>query len=94
MATKNVQLSFKDLIFGQTGDDVMGSRLGPILANIFVKYYEKKILEKVICILHYRYVDDVFTKFPSKNYLFSMLNKMHKCISSTVEEKITRKFIC
>ena len=42
MATKNVQLSFKDLIFGQTGDDVMGSRLGPILANIFVKYYEKK----------------------------------------------------
>ena len=40
MATKNVQLSFNDLIFSLTDDVAMESPLGPIPANIFVEYYE------------------------------------------------------
>ena len=46
MATKNVQLSFNDIMIRQIGGVVMGSPLSPIIANIFVCYYENSVLCK------------------------------------------------
>ena len=43
---------------------------------------------------YYMYVDDVFAVFPIKNDVttfFTMLKKMHKCRSFTVEEETSRK---
>ena len=40
MATKIVQISFKDFKFHQIDGVAMERLLGPILPNIFVGYYE------------------------------------------------------
>ena len=75
MATKNVQFSFNDLIFRQIDSVAMGSPLGPILANIFVGYYENNLLslDNSKPLAYYRYFDDVFDIFPSKNNVNSFL---------------------
>ena len=44
MATKNVQLSFNNLMFRQIDGVARGSPLGSILAKIFVGYYENCLL--------------------------------------------------
>ena len=53
MATKNVQLSFNDLIFRQTNGVAIDNPLGRILANIFVGCENNLLLKanKAICIL-------------------------------------------
>ena len=70
----------------------MGSPLGPILAYIFVRYceYSLLLLDNSKPLAYYRYVNDVFAIFLSKNNVnnfFILLNKMHEYIVSTVEEK-------
>ena len=80
-------------MFRQIDSVAMGSSLGPILANIFVGYYENSLLslDNSKPLAYYRYVDDVFAIFPSKNNVnnfFTLLNKMHKCIVFTVKEEI------
>ena len=93
MATKNVQFSFNDQLFRQIDGVAMGS---PILANIFVAYYKNSLLSlnNSNPLAYYRYVDDIFAIFPSKNSVnnfFTSLKKMHKCIVFTVEEEISGK---
>ena len=44
----------------------MGSPLGPVLANLFMGYREKKWLQefdKVKVLIYKRYVDDIFDMF-------------------------------
>ena len=70
----------------------MGSPLGPILANVFVSYYGNSLLSlnNSKPLAYYKYVDMFFAIFPYKNNVnnfFTLLNKMHKCIVFTVEEK-------
>ena len=59
----------------------MGSSLDPASANIFVGYYEGKLLKRVTKPLMYRqYVDDTFTVFHNKaecNEFFTHLNSLH-----------------
>ena len=96
MATKNVHFSFNNLTFRQIGGVAMGSPLGPQLANIFVGYYGNSLLslDNSKPLAYYRYVNDGFAIFPSKNNVnnfFTLLNKMRKCIVFTVEEEISGK---
>ena len=85
-------------MFRQIDGVAMGSLLGPILANILVGNYETSLLplDNSKPLAYYRYVDDVFSIFPSKNNVnnfFTLLNKMHKCIVFTVKEEISEKLI-
>ena len=45
-ATPSVEFSFNNTTCKQTDGVAMGSPLGPALANIFVGYYEEKMLAK------------------------------------------------
>ena len=45
----------------------MGSPLGPALANIFVGYYEEKLLSEISSpAVYFRYVDDTLSSFKMK----------------------------
>ena len=62
----------------------MGSPLAPILANLFMGYYEKMWLEncqKHKPLYYKRYVDDIFAVFNNENEaneFFTYLNKNTK----------------
>ena len=47
IATSSVEFGFNDTMYKQTDVVAMGSPLGPVLANIFVDYYESKLFSRV-----------------------------------------------
>ena len=75
----------------------MGSPLAPVLANIFMGYYEKIWIEnykgnKVE--FYKRYVDDIFCLFQNENdalEFFDYINNRHPNISFTYEKEIDGK---
>ena len=70
----------------------MGSRLGPILANIFLSSHVENWLNK--CSIEFkpsfygRYVDDIFVLFESPKTVHSH-SEYHKNIEFTVEQENT-----
>jgi len=68
----------------------MGSPLGPVLANIFMCHFEEKWVfnASVRPSFWYRYVDDTFTMFDSKDTakeFLRYLNSRHNSIKFTIE---------
>ena len=69
----------------------MGSPLSPILANIFLEFYERDKLATVFDInanTWLRYVDDVFIILPETiniNQLIEQINSLHPSIQFTYE---------
>ena len=94
-ATRSVEFSFNDIMYKQVDGVAMGSPLGPILANIFVGYYERTLFNQVtppLC--YYRYVDDTFAIFPSNedfNHFLLLLNKLHPSLTFTSEVEVDNK---
>ena len=67
----------------------MRSHLAPVLANIFMRFYQSKWLNE--CNLnkpkfYFRYVDDILSAFDNEQYNF--VNNMHPNIKSTTEKQI------
>ena len=57
----------------------MGSPLGPVLANLFMGYHEKKWLQefdKGKVLMYRSYVDDIFCMFGSENMQKIYLNSL------------------
>ena len=58
---------FNDIIYKQKGCVVMGSPLGPTMANIYFSCYKIKWLEQCLSefksVFYRRYVDDIFALF-------------------------------
>ena len=48
LATKSVSFSFNDTMYRQVDGILMGFPLGPILANIFVGFYEKLLFYRFL----------------------------------------------
>ena len=68
-ATKKSHFLFDGQYYDQIDGVAMGSPLGPVLANIFMRYFEEKWVMNgtVRPSFWYRYVDDTFTMFDSKD---------------------------
>lgn len=92
LITCDVEFSFNNTIYTQIDGVAMGSPLGPILANIFVGYYEKRLFEDIDRPLMYqRYVDDTFAIFENESQcdlFLSKLNGLHPSLKFTMEKEV------
>ena len=70
--------------FRQVEGCSMGSKLSPLLCNIYMSIFEKEIVENLLerqIISHWtRYVDDVFVSLPKENVnkVFQIINNWDK----------------
>ena len=66
----------------------MGSRLGPVLANIFVGYCESKVEQAHWPLMYNRFVDDTFAVFNNEEEshdFFCELNELHPALKFTTD---------
>ena len=81
IATKSLSFSFNEIMYRQIEGVSMGSPLGPILANIFVGFQERRLFDTFPQpFIYLRYVDDTFVSFRSRNdalAFFDILNQLH-----------------
>ena len=83
LANKSVTLSFNYTMYHQVDGDSMGSPLGPILANIFVGFYENVLSERFPKPKMYlRYVDNTFACFSSRNEALSVFHCLNDLYTS------------
>ena len=99
-ATSKCYFIFDYLLYKQVGGVVMGSPLGPTLANSFLCYYEEEWLDSFPIQFKYkkykRYVDDTFVLFLSTEHLqlfVDYMKKQHKCIKYTSEAEHDNSFL-
>ena len=97
--TSGTHFIFNGSFYGQIDGVSMGSPLGPVLANLFMGYHEKKWLQEFDKgkILRYkRYVDDIFFCMfgneKNAEHFFEFLNCQHKSIKFTLEKE-SNKFL-
>ena len=79
-ATKRSHFLFDGKYYDQIDGVAMGSPLGPVLANIFMCHFEERWVMngKVRPSLWYRYVDDTFTMFDSKDTACEFLQYLNR----------------
>ena len=94
--TTNV-FSFKDVYYRQKYGCSMGSNLSPVLANLYMEYFESILLPiiKPADMFWFRYVDDIFTiwddKWGSFDEFLIKLNSLAHSIKFKVEWEVEGK---
>ena len=95
MATSGIEFCFDGQMYSQVDGVVMGSPLGPTLANIIMGHLEAEFFNKNDFPLMYcRYVDDCFLLFHNKNdcdRMFRDFNCLHPSIQFTMEAEDNNK---
>ena len=89
LCTKNVHFSFNNEIYMQNNDVAMDSRLGPVLANIFMVELERTIIPSLSDKIKFwkRYADDTiaFVKTDEIKNALSSFNSYYSKIKFTIE---------
>ena len=84
-------LSFYEITYRQTEGVSMGSPLGPIQANIFVGFLERRLFDRFPKpFIYLRYEDDTFVSFRSRNddlVFVDILNQLHPSLTFAIEEE-------
>ena len=89
----NNKFTFEGTTFQQGFGVAMGNALSPVVANLYMEFYETKILPKVLPshVLWFRYIDDVLCLFPQDTNLDNFLmklNTLNENIQFTVESEV------
>ena len=93
-ATPQTHFIFNGKFYNQIDGVAMGSPLAPVLANIFMSFYESKWLNEYNLNkpkFYLRYVDDIVPAFDKEQDLLdflNFLNKRHPNIKFTIEKQI------
>ena len=96
-ATTQTHFLYNGQYFDQIDGVAMGSPLGPVLANLFLGYYEKNWIEEYQGskpFFYCRYVDDIFCAFEHQKDIapfFEYLNDQHINIRYTIENEINNR---
>ena len=83
-ATKKSYFIF-NILYKQKDGMVLGSPLGPTPANVFLSFYEVKLIEecpkefKPVFYRRYGYVDDIFVLFESTEHLSKFRDYFNTC---------------
>ena len=85
--TSGVEFSFNGTMYRQIDGVAMGSPLGPVLANIFVGYWESCVPDKAWPSLYCRFVDNSFAYFESRQLSKELLDCLNNLPPSS-------KFTC
>ena len=91
--TSETHILFDGNYYDQIDGVAMGSGLGPVLANLFMVFYEKQWLKKFnFCkvLLYRRYIDDIICLFNCEvdaMKFFDYLNSRHPNIKFTFEKQ-------
>ena len=87
--TKHVHFTYNQEIYSQRDGVIMGSPIGPVMANIFMVGLENNVLPPLSSHMTKwkRYVDDTicYINVDSVDYVLGTLNNYHKNISFTYE---------
>ena len=80
-ATKKSHFIFDGQFYDQIDGVAMGSPLGPVLANIFMCHFKEEWVfnNNARPSIWFRYVDDTFTLFDSKNTATQFLHYLNNC---------------
>ena len=85
LVTNNCFFSFNDTFYNQTSGLPMGNPVSPVLACLFLEFFERDKLTSVIDfnnIFWKRYIDDVITVVPSSTDVQSLLNRLNSLHNS------------
>ena len=83
LASKESYFFFNEVLYKQKDGVVMGSPLGPTLANAFLSHYEKNWLERcpqeIKHLFYRRYVDNIFVLFEFQDKLIKFRDYINSC---------------
>ena len=95
LCVKDTYFTFNGMHYCQTYGVAMGSSLSPILANLYMEYFETLLLPNIhidgLAIVCYkRYVDDIFALIRGKEFhkveeLLQLMNSQEESINFTLE---------
>ena len=75
---------FNDEFYVQKFGMAIGNPLTPVLSNIHMEYFEKRILQRILPtkVVWYRYVDDIFCVWPIDVNLQAFINRLNTFVPS------------
>ena len=95
-ATSGTYFLFQGTFYDQIDGVAMGSPLGPVLANLFMGYYETiwlNTFREGEIIFYRRYVDDIICLFNCESdadKFFEFLNSQYPNVNFTFEKQVNK----
>ncbi|XP_076029167.1 uncharacterized protein LOC143018013 [Oratosquilla oratoria] len=84
LCVKDCKFQFNDKFYSQKFGMSMGNPLSPVLSNLYMEFFETKILSKIIPpnITWMRYIDDILCLWPIQDNVNDFLCKLNNLVSS------------